>query len=111
MKFFEPKRLKEANLQAELYHRLKEIDIPCYLEYPFIDFTNNRRRRADAAIYKNGKIVCLVEMKSRRTPRAPNWKGKQLQAYRTTGVYVISCDNFNFEESLQKIVELYENFV
>ena len=111
MKFQAPRRLIEANLQAELYSRLKELNIPSYLEYPFRDFVCNRNRRADLAIYKNDKIVCLIEVKSRRYPCRPNWNGKQLKAYRSTGVFVIVCDNFNIQDSVSKIKKLYEEFI
>ena len=111
MQFIPPKRLREANLQAELYCRLKELNIPCYLEYSFHLIGSSKRPRADAAIYKNGKVVCLVEVKSRMNPFRTNWQSKQLQKYRATGLYTIVCDNFNFEESIAKITELYDNFV
>ena len=111
MQFLPPKKLREANIQAELYHRLKELGIPSYLEYSFKDFANNRRRRADLVVYKNNKIVCLVEAKSRIRSFQPNWNTKQLKAYRATGVFVIVCDNFNLEESVNKIKELYDKFI
>jgi hypothetical protein len=110
MQYIEPKRLREANIQAELYGRLKELGINCYLEYPYFAVGCKRRFRADAAIYKNNSIVCFVEVKSRRRPSQPNWFSKQLQHYRSTGLYVVVCDNFNFEESITKIQELYHRF-
>ena len=115
MQFIQPKRVAEANIQAELYRRLKELSITCYLEYKIklINCTTSRRKslRVDLLVLKNNKIVCLIEIKSHRVKREFLSQTKQIQTYLSLGIPFILCDNFNFEESIIEIKKLYDSFV
>lgn len=81
-------RISEANIQAEVYHRLRLAGIICYLEY------KHQNCRFDMVIIKGDVIVLIVEFKSRiRHIGRINTKGKQYQKYTAFDVPVIYCTN------------------
>ena len=82
-------RISEANIQAECYHRLRGIGIPCYLEYKVDNC------RFDMVILNKSKdcIIGIVEFKSRKSARSNEkiMKTKQYQKYAKYGLPLIYC--------------------
>lgn len=104
MQFIRPKRLPEANLQAELYKRLKDIGIGSCLEYHFKDF----RLRADLIVIKQNEIICACEVKSYRTDREPHLDTKQYQKYLKLNIPIFYLVNLkNLDTIIYKITNLY----
>jgi hypothetical protein len=104
MEFERPKRIPEANIQAEIYKRLKELGIESILEYKFKEF----KLRADLIIIKNDEIICACEIKSWSKPREINSQGKQFQKYLKLGIPVFYCGRFEkIDYLIKEIIELY----
>lgn len=57
-------RLSEVNIQAECYHRLRLLNIPCVLEYKATN-SNERNCRLDMIILKEDSIIAIVEFKNK----------------------------------------------
>ncbi len=83
MKFKLPKRISEANIQAEFYRQCKTNNINVYLEY------KHEECRFDAVIYEYDKIVLIVEIKSYKRKRKPNYGTKQMQKYEKYNIPVL----------------------
>ena len=56
---FKPAKLSEANIQAEIYHQLKLLEIPCILEYVI----NNSRFDIIVLDNKKENILLIIECK------------------------------------------------
>lgn len=105
MDFVMPRRIPEANIQAEIYRRLKELGVQSILEYRF----KSLHLRADLIIIKENKIICACEVKSRVSKR-PMTYGKQFQKYLKLGVPIFYCLNLNeIDKTIQRIFVLYNN--
>ena len=103
MQFIRPRRIPEANIQAEIYKRLKELGIESMLEYRFKEF----RLRADLIVIKNNEVLCACEVKSRVCKR-PMTYGKQFQKYLKLGIPIFYCLNLQeIDKIVEKIVVLY----
>lgn len=87
--FVRPKRISEANIQAECYHRLRNLGINCYLEYKL------QHCRLDMVIVVNeNTIACIVEFKS-RTKDLTLRKGKQYTKYKALGFPLLYCHHMD----------------
>ncbi len=105
MQFIKPKRIPEANIQAEIYKQLKEVNIESMLEYRFKEF----RLRADLIVIKNSKIICACEVKSWSKPRSINPNGKQFRKYLKLGIPIFYCGRIDkIDNLIEKIKKLYE---
>ena len=93
MRFIRPKRIPEANVQAEIYRLLRNKGIKCCLEYRVEVPEYNNHLRADIAIINGDDIACLVEVKSRKNGKI-NKEGRQYKKYISLGVPVIYCLSF-----------------
>lgn len=111
--FKEPRKIPEANIQAECYRQLTNKGIKCYLEYAI---QGNRKAgvrgaRFDMIILKENTIVAIVEFKSRFIENADiNRPSKQLKRYESYGLPVILCCHMTkIPETIRKIEELVGN--
>ena len=97
-------RISEANIQAEFYMACKENNINCYLEY-HIKFLKSR---FDAVIYDdNDNIYAIIEIKSYKYNRLPNFDTKQLKRYRSFGIPVFVVGRLEqIDNIISKIKEL-----
>lgn len=82
MLFKYPKRLPEANIQAELYKQLTNLGFHVMLEY------KHENSRFDIIVYSKGQIDCIIEVK--RSSKAKT-DTKQLDKYRSFGITVLVC--------------------
>lgn len=87
MEFLEPRKLIEANLQAELYRQLANRGISCYLEYSIKQkyFYKMTKLRADCVVLdkKRIDILAVIEVKSYRNPETvPSGINKQRKKYK-----------------------------
>jgi len=100
MKFIEPKRLAEANIQAEIYSRCKALGIQCYLEYKTVDC------RFDVIIIKGGEITHIIECKSyaRNNPKKENTK--QIEKYKKFEVPILLCGRW---DDIDQIISTISN--
>lgn len=87
MEFVKPKRPTEAQIVAELYHRLRNEKILAYLEYPIKTWTEDQSQngRIDLIVVKNGIIRCAIEAK--RSDELINFE--QLTRYSSLAVPII----------------------
>ncbi len=104
MKYIKPKKLAEANVQAELYRQLKNNDIDCVLEYAVHVPLLNCGMRIDVIIISKGEIIAAIECKSRGADRTINRRGRQYRKYQTLGVPFFYCMNI---DEIPKIVNYY----
>ncbi len=91
LKYEFKKRLPEANIQAEIYSRLRAIDIQCCLEYKIWINSLQASSRADIVIIRDGYIIAIIEVKSRKVGSKPNKNGRQYQKYEAIGIPFIYC--------------------
>ena len=94
VKFIRPNRLHEANVQAEVYRQLRNNDIKCCLEYRIHCPKYNCIVRADIVIIRDGLITAIIECKSRKSDKKPNYSGRQYKKYKSIGIPVIYCMDF-----------------
>ena len=99
MKYIEPARLPEANIQAEFYRQCKYNGINICLEY------KHYKSRFDAIVYNdNKKIIFIIEIKSYKTNKSPKTKTKQMKKYESYGVPVILITRLEqIEDVIDKI--------
>lgn len=87
------KRVSEATIQAEFYHRCRESKIRCYLEYKY------ERSRFDAVLYdENKNIYAIVEFKSRTKECGINKDGRQYKKYSQYKIPIIYVMNIKAVE-------------
>ena len=99
------KRISEANIQAEVYHRLRLAGITCYLEYKY------QNCRFDMVIVKGDEIILIVEFKSRiKQIGKINTKGKQYQKYTAFGVPVLYCTHQSEIEDTMRVIRKYHSY-
>jgi hypothetical protein len=105
----------EADLQAEVYYRLKIEEINCYLEVKIpTDLYRSGNMRADIAITSkknDGRVLALIEVKRPGKRIGEEWR--QTQAYRKivaqTGVKFWHLNSFDgVTELVHKIRQIYE---
>jgi hypothetical protein len=105
MEYVRPTRLPEANIQAEVYRRLKELNIECVLEYKFV----KEKIRADVIVIKDNKIICACEIKSKLYLNRPvNTTTKQFKKYFSLGIPIFYTGRLEkVDELINRIVNLY----
>lgn len=97
--FNQPRRISEANIQAELYRQLKMRQIDSYLEYRVRGVG-----RLDIVVIDRGYIACIVECKSySKSSKEANYATKQIAKYKALGVPVIILKRL---EDMQKTVDV-----
>lgn len=107
MKYTRPKRLPEANIQAQLYMRLYQEKIPCTLEYKVPG------SRFDVVVHDHERIKCIIEIKSMTLKsREKRLRGeriyRQIVRYESHGVPVVQClGEIDIENSIQAAKEHY----
>ncbi len=89
MKFIKPKRLAENNITAELYHRMRLLNLFCYLEYKVKGVG-----RFDMVVINIDEIICIIEVKSYSTHKPFNFKSKQMERYKSLKIPVLGCGRF-----------------
>lgn len=104
--FTPPKRLPEANIQAELYRLLRNSNIKCCLEYRMLCKETDSFLRADIVTIKNNRITSIIECKSRDNNFNVNTSGKQYYQYSTFGIPIFYCMNFKHVTRTVNLVEL-----
>lgn len=92
MQFNFPKRLPEANIQAEIYRRCKELDIECYLEY------KHEHCRFDIVIVRDELIIGIIEVKNSVRTKI-NKRTRQYKKYSSYGVPLHYCLGQNYVDS------------
>ena len=95
MKFIKPNRLHESNIQAEAYRQLRNNNVKCCLEYSIHCPEFNSNIRADIILIKDNKITAIIECKSRKRNKEPNYKGRQYKKYQSLGLPIIYCMDFS----------------
>lgn len=106
------RKAAEANIQAELYHRLKLIGIKSYLEYQHKE-PGNRGCRFDLVILKQfedyPEIIAIVEVKNRAHPeRGINTNSRQYKKYSAIGLPLIYCLSMDqIEQTIEEIKSVY----
>jgi len=107
MKFIRPKKIPEANIQAEIYKNLRDLKIKCCLEYRF-KTPLGYHMRADVAVIKDGFVICFIECKSRKDNRNIYKDGRQYKGYMSTGVETIYCMAWDeIKETIRKIKNIH----
>ena len=102
MKFIRPKRLPEANIQAEFYHRCRLLGLRLCLEYKY------EHSRFDAVMLdSDDNIYAIIEFKSRIKPIIGDYNTKQIKKYQQYGIPIIVClDYFSIDKAIGKCIEL-----
>ena len=109
MKFIKPKKLPEANIQAELYRQLRNNNIKCCLEYRIRIPEFKRNIRADIVVIKDSRIIVIIEVKSRYGDDEINKDSRQWKCYETLNVPIIYCMNFRqVPITINKVLELLD---
>ena len=93
MEYIKKVRVSEANVQAELYRRLKMQNIECELEYK-IRRPGERGARLDCVIIQGNMIPLIIEVKNHIDPEKTRreWhQKKQYTRYSRYGVPVLIC--------------------
>lgn len=110
MKFIKPRRLPEANIQAEVYRQLRNQGIKCCLEYRIYIESMNCHIRADVVIIQDGDIIAIIECKSRKEDGEPNKSGRQYKKYKELGIPFIYCMTFKqVPKIINKIISLLDS--
>lgn len=109
MRFLPKDRIAEANIQAEAYHQLKLLNIPCYLEYKVDNC------RFDMVLVSKDRfhILAIIEFKShgeKRLKRNPGiTKGKQYNKYMQYGLPLLHCTTMRgIPDLIKSCQEVYE---
>jgi len=112
MKFIKPKKLPEANIQAELFHLLRNEGIRCCLEYSMHCEQTGNNLRADMVTVIGDDIGCIVECKSRTGNFTIDTEGRQFIQYKSFNVPLFYCMNFaHVKKTLESIIKLHETGV
>jgi hypothetical protein len=91
-------RINSANVQAELYRRLRARDINCRLEYTY------QNCRFDLVVIVDGYIVALTECKNTKTKLFPNKNGRQYKKYSLFGLPLLYCLNMDEIDDTVKLI-------
>ncbi len=96
-------RLPEANIQAECYHRLRQLGIKSCLEY------KHDHCRFDMVVLKGTEIIAIVEFKNRKDRNAVvNKNSRQYLRYSKYGVPVIYCmHRLEIDKTVEAIKSLF----
>lgn len=106
--FVNPKRLPEANVQAELYSRLRNAGVNIMLEYRCAISSMNSNIRMDIAVIQGKRIICAIECKSRAKNKHVNIQSRQHHKYLSIGIPFIYCLSMGEVESCYKqVIDFY----
>ena len=90
--FIVPSRDKnptEFEVHAQLFSRLKSLGVDVRGEITYTDIHTNERYRFDLVIYKNGKAIELIEVKSHPVKHKTTLENtRQAKKYRRFGIDV-----------------------
>lgn len=102
---YDVQKHREADIQAWLLAKLYKIGIESHLEYKIDSL------RVDVAIVKNGKIICVVEVKDTNRPAHEEMiKTKQYKQYSSLGIPFFYCFGYSeINETVKQVTELYKN--
>lgn len=105
MKFIRPKRLPEANIQAEFYHRCRGIGLRLCLEYKY------EHCRFDAVMIGDDDMVyAIVEFKSRIYPIDGVYDTKQIRKYSQYNIPIVLCFSYKeIDNAINECKKLYES--
>lgn len=101
-----PKKGSEAEIQALLWMKLKQIDCDARMEVCHRVNVNGTtiQSRFDIVVYKDKKAVCIVEVKNGRN-LSPT--GRQMNKYMCYGLPLMICSTENqCDEICRKIKEM-----
>lgn len=103
MKFEVPKRLPEANIQAEFYHRCRLEGLRLCLEYKY------EHSRFDCVmIGDDDSIYAIVEFKSKVKPIVKSYNTKQIQKYSQYNIPIVLCFSYkDIDYTISRCKELY----
>ena len=104
-------RKSEANIQAEIYHRLKLLNIESCLEYQFKLVYNNKEISvyADIVVIKNNNIICICEVKNYNKD-IPNTNGRQYKKYEMLNIPFVYCMNETHIDNVISIISKIHTF-
>ena len=106
------RKASEANIQAEIYHRLKLIGIESCLEYAHKE-PGQRGCRFDLVILKQffdyPEIIAIVEVKNRtRIEKGINKNSRQYKKYSAVGLPLIYClSKSQIDQTVEEIKRVY----
>ena len=106
MDFIKPKRIPEANIQAEIYRFCRNNNIKVCLEYKV------ENCRLDIVIVKHERIILIIETKSRKKeyPKNKRYKTKQINKYKKFEVPILVCASwYEIEQTCKEIKRMYES--
>lgn len=106
MEYINNKRISEANIQAEVYHRLKLLEIYCELEYVIDDC------RFDIIITDKlkEKILLIIECKNYEHTISINMVGNQIKKYSRFGIPIMAIVNeTKIEPAIEIIKDVMQN--
>ncbi len=97
-------KLTEAELQAELYHRVKEAGLDPRLEVKACH-TNGALCRFDVVVFwpLNHKAICIIECKKSRSVKKGCGGHRQVERYKTFGLPVLLCCRNDIEATLTRV--------
>ena len=110
MEFKVKYRVSDANIQAEVYHRLRNICIPCYLEYKY------ENSRFDMVILDKTmkNIIAIVEFKFYRyvsSLKRDYRITKQYKKYSKYNLPLLYCRHkTEINRVINDIVRIYKNY-
>lgn len=94
--------IREAWVQMELYRKLVNLGYEIYPEVKI------KWCRVDLAIYYQGKIVCVIEVKNRKKKFKVNPGTKQYNKYADLGIPFTYClSRHHIDETIKHIVKKY----
>jgi len=103
-----PHGCSEFEIQAELYHRLRNLGVDVRGSVPSKceDFGKFKRVIFDLVVFKGSTATHIIECKSRENTRtAPHQNSRQLRRYSKFGVPLIWCFHFDqIEETIKKVM-------
>ena len=94
-------RIPEANIQAELYHKLKLEGIESILEY------KSDGCKLDLIVVKGRDIKCIIEVKSYTKNRLPNYHTKQIEKYKKFNLPIKICGSMSDIPNTLKFIKEY----
>jgi|SRR5581483_1088575 len=97
------KRLPEVNIQAEIYHQCKLLNIHCILELRLKTY------RPDIIIFKNDQIIGIIEVKNHVRDYSNRPESKQAIKYKSLGYPFYLCKNLNDIPQTMKIIQDWIN--
>lgn len=114
MRFAPKTKYSHDMIKAEIYRRCYEKDINCYLEYHHSEEFSDNKSIFDCVIYRDSVVLLVVEIKNhkQRHIRKKRKRTKQIMKYKSSGVPVEVCKNWNDINRVMNVIEdIYWNTV